>query len=591
MLQDLTDKIKYHNRLYWEDNNPEISDIAYDILLQQLETLDPTNELLHLHKNDVNFTSLEKTYYFGMSPKGKKSLMNWVDDRARSDTEIFLVQPKYDGISVYYDGKGTLVSRDQDISNKLPLIEVETSDYVGQLNTTPIRGELLIRNDDFTTIYNTVVRKDGSSYKNSRNAVGGIIALKDISNVQAQGAKLTLVDFNLVTYAIAANAFLNNWDETVERIKQLPYPMDGIVIKVHDKKYAKELGSNNTHTKSAIAFKFTRESKQSKLLGITWNMGRENLTPVGHIEPVELGGVSITNVTLHNVQYIKKSDIAINDILTIERAGDVIPKVIGCSKGTNRQSPYITHCPYCGHGVIEIRQELRCLNKQCSERLKQQLYLSAVRLGIEELGLPTIHKLWDTLDVKNTIDLLSLSINDISKLDGFKEKSTIKLYKNINKGKHVEAYQFLAALNIPLIGLRISTKLLQQCSLDDVLSNKVNYTSINGIGHEMGRALSDYMINNKDYINALLQIISIKTNVPIIADKQICFTGKMDMSRKELHALAIRAGYSPVSTVTSKLSTLVVDDLDSKSSKTKKARKYHIPIMTILEWKEYCNLN
>ena len=582
-LNQLCDKIKYHNKLYWEKNTQEISDIEYDKLIRELEELDPTNELLNIHKDDNPvFTSLEKTYYFGESPKGKKSLMNWIDSRARSATEIFLVQPKFDGISVYYDGNNKLISRDQDISDKLPLIEVESGEYIGPLGITPVRGELLIRNDDFTNKYNTIFRKDGSPYKNSRNAVGGIISLKDISNIQKQGAKLTLVDFDLISYAITSNAFLSTWEETVDKIKELPYPMDGIVVKIYDNEYAKSLGSNNTFTKSAIAFKFTRESKQSRILSITWQMGKENLTPVAHIEPIELGGVSITNVTLHNIKYIKKLDIQINDILTIERAGDVIPKVIGSTIGNNRQSPYITICPYCNANLLEIGQELRCGNINCSEKLKQKLYSSVVRLGIEELGFSTICKMWDTLYTRTVIDILLLTVDDIKRLNGFKDKSSIKLFNNIQHGRVVEEYKLLSSLNIPLIGLRASANILQQCSLEDVINNNVDYSAITGVGIEMSKALTEYVIENKNYIDYLMLLVNVESS--IVNDKTICFTGKMDMPRKRMHDMAKSVGYNPVNNVTSSLNILVVDDINSNSSKIKKAKKYNIPIVNAKDW-------
>ena len=388
----LAAEIEKHNKLYWENNTPRISDEEYDSLIQKLEELNPDHPLLRVigspdvaSLGKVNLEdpmiSLEKTYFFRDAPKGKKSLMKWAEECKRTDEELFYIQPKYDGISASYTnnilatrGQGT---EDENVTDKVPLIELETKGYKGPLDQ-PVRGEIVIRNDDFKSIYSKIKKKDGNAYKNSRNAVGGIMGLKDIREIRLQGAKLTLVDYKLITYTVKFKNLENKWSQTLEKIESLPYPMDGVVIKIADKKYRDSLGYTAHHPRGQIAFKFSGVRKKTKLIDVEWGFGKNCLTPVGKIEPIDIGGVTISNVTLHNVAMVETKDWQIGDIVTVERAGDVIPHIVDSEPGENRKPFIIINCPSCNSVLKRENKELRCTNPHCPETNLQRM-LAAVK--------------------------------------------------------------------------------------------------------------------------------------------------------------------------------------------------------------------
>ncbi len=610
----LATEITKHNKLYWEESNPEISDIEYDLLIRRLEELNPNHKLLHTYfapKIDISdsnrnsnivisetkMISLEKTYFFDSAPKSKKSLMDWAKDRARNSNELFLIQPKYDGISAYYDGN-ILATRgqgtsDQNVSDKIPLIELETIDYTGPLDRL-VRGEIIIRNDDFKSIYSKIKRKDGSSYKNSRNAVSGIMGLKDIQEMLLQGAKLTLVDYNLISYSVTLSELPEKWPNILEEIELREYPIDGLVIKLADIKYRDSLGATAMYPKGMIAWKLTGARKKTVLKDIMWSFGKNNLTPKGILEPIELSGVTISNVTLHNYQFLIDQDIQIGDTLVIERAGEVIPHVVGHEKGTDRHSPFIDKCPACNSPLEVISVELRCTNPKCPEKIIQRLSAAVKNLDIEELGEPTIRKMTETLEVKKLKDILNLSLNDIYKLEGFKEKSATKLYNNIQNSRNTTDYQLLAALNITGIGQTFAKQLLKQHSLNELRNlTPEQLIQIDQVGPTMSEAIFNAFKEKDDIINELLSAVkisdtrnSLNNNIPT---KSICFTGKMPEKRSYYENIAKNEGYSPIDKVTKDLHTLVVADINSTSSKMKKAQNQGTTIIQLDQWLDNIN--
>ena len=604
--EQLVSEINRHNKLYWDKSETEISDEKYDLLIRKLEEINPANHLLHKYftpnvsslgdvklSPEMKMISLEKTYFFDNAPKGKKSLMDWAKDRARNDNEIFLIQPKYDGISTNYDGT-TLATRgqdssDQNVSDKVPLIELETNDYTGPLDRA-VRGEIVIKDNDFITIYSKIKRKNGATYKNSRNAVGGIMGLKDIREMQLQGAKLTLIDYNMISYAITLKELPQKWSIIHDEIDSLPYPTDGIVIKVADPKYSQDLGQTAIFPKSMLAYKFTGERKKTTLKDVIWSFGKNNLTPKGILEPIELSGVTISNVTLHNYQYLIDRDIQIGDTLTIERAGEVIPHVVGFEQGNNRAIPFIYKCPSCSSKVEVIGVDLRCTNPICPEKIIQRLSAAVKDLDIEELGEPTIRKMTAHLGVQKLKDILNLSLTDIYKIDGFKEKSTTKLYANIQCAKNTTDFKLLAALNITGVGQTFAKGLLSKYSLKELreLSTE-ELLKIDQVGPTMSKSIYNAFRDNSDIIDELLEAVKIsntKDNLSQTDIKTICFTGKMPEKRSYYENIASQNGYTPIDKVTKELDTLVVHNLNSVSSKTQKAHKLGVKVVSLDEWLE-----
>ncbi len=554
-LEELVSEIEKHNKLYWKQNAPEISDEEYDLLLQRLEELNPEHPLLKLvgASNVASIgkislskpmISLDKTYFFKdedipKEKKGKKSLLKWAEENSRSADELFLIQPKYDGISASFSN-GMLATRgqgteDENVTDKIPLIELETMGYKGPLNRD-VRGEIVIRNDDFKTIYSKIVKADGKAYKNSRNAVGGIMGLKDISDMLRQHAKLTLIDYDMISFNVKFKDIEKEWVKIVEKLEELPYPMDGIVVKLADENYSESLGYTAHHPRGQIAFKFSGVRKKTKLLDIEWSFGKNCLTPVGKIEPVEIGGVTISNVTLHNVANLEEKDLKIGDIVTVERAGDVIPYIIESEPGENRRNGIITNCPCCNSLLRRESKELRCVNKECSA-INLQRTLAAVRnIGIEELGEPNIRKMMNILGVKKLSDIFNLTIDDILQLEGFKQKSAANLYNSIQKARNTTDYQLLAALNVQGIGQTVAEKILKNYSLEEIRTiNKERLQFIPEIGKEISSKLFDAMENQSGILDELITSLNISYTKKDITPKPIvCFDFNDSNKDKEL---------------------------------------------------------
>ncbi len=592
----LVELIEYHNRRYWELGEPEIPDYRYDELLRALEKLNPDHPLLEAVQAPqvatlgkvhhlIPMLSLDKAYSL-------EDVVEWAQKYIRSPREKLLIQPKYDGISARYDGRILATRGDgedgENISDKLPLIELEAPGYRGPLDRET-RGEIVIRTDDFRTIYSRVRRKGGGFYKNPRNAAAGIMSLKEIDDVRAQGARLTLVDYNLISHEIAFADLREAWPELVEEMELLPYPLDGIVIKLADAAYAESLGNTAHHPRGAIAFKFTNIRRESRLLDVEWSFGKNCLTPVATLEPVEIGGTTIIHASLHNVQNILDMGLEIGDRVVVERAGDVIPHIVESTPGENRRSAIITHCPdpECNTELIRRGPELCCPNPNCFETRLRRLVAAVKSIGIENLGEPNIRRMMKNLGVKTLRDIFELNRGDILKLDGFAAKSADNLLKELAKARNVQDFQLLASLNIPHIGLNMAKLILTHCDFAALRTlNAEQLAEFRGVGPERAAALVRELRDQAEFLDELLAVVTVTHSAPDTGRPKICFTGKMPEKREFYRVLAESHGYAPVDDVTGELAVLVAADPAEKSSKLTKAAKHGIRIVALADFLE-----
>jgi DNA ligase (NAD+) len=589
--------IEYHNRRYWEQGEPEISDDDYDHLMRALELIDPEHPLIgQVHapvvasdgkvRHGSPMLSLAKVYSL-------EELLEWATKHARRDTEVFKIQPKYDGISANYVD-GVLATRGdgvegENISAKLPLIELETTGYRGAVDR-PVRGEIVIRDDVFKDKFSNISRKDGKFYKNSRNAVAGIMGLKDITGIQYQiehyKAFLTLVDYDMISYSVKFSELKERWPALVGEIEALPYPLDGIVIKLADSAYSQSLGVTAHHPRGQVAFKFSGIRKTAKLLDVKWSFGKNCLTPVARIEPVDIGGITIQNASLHNVQNIIDKDIQINDLVTVERAGDVIPYIVSAEPGEERRDCIISNCPCCGHELVRQGPELCCVNPECFETLVQRLTAAVRNIGVERLGEPNIRRMMQTLGVKSLKDIFSLTREDILKLEGFKDKSADNLLREIAGARKVADYNLLAALNIQGIGVNIARQLLNLFTLDELAAmDELELEKQNGIGPERARVLVRELRAQKAFIDELRSCVEVMDSKGGGGQrKTICFTGKMPEKRSYYEQLAEAHGYQAADSVSGELSLLVAADPEASGGKLSKARKAGVAVVALEDW-------
>ena len=589
----LAQLIEYHDKRYWELNTPEISDAEYDRLVNALRKLEPEHPLITRintvsvagsgkvrHKTPM--LSLDKAYSL-------EELVEWAGKYARTPDEPLLVEPKYDGISASFDGKVLSTRGDgetgEDISGKLPLIELEVPGYTGKTDR-PARGEIVIRNDDFRTIYSNIRKKDGGTYKNPRNAVAGIMGLKDISLMLAQKAKLTLVDYNLISIKVKFSELADRWEALKAELATLPYPMDGIVIKLADREYRDSLGSTSHHPRGEIAYKFTNLRCTTTLTGVEWSFGKNCLTPVAQLLPVELSGISIKRASLHNAQNIEDMQIMIGDTVVVERAGDVIPYISSSTPGENRNSPWISECPSCNTALVRRGPELCCPNPDCPETRLFNLLAAIRNFGIERLGEPTLRKLINKFNIRHLHQLLTLTSTDILQIEGFQQRSAANLANELQRSRTVSPARLIAALNIPNVGSNIAALLLKKYPIDQLRTASADeLAAIPGIGPERAAAVVQTFRTEAENIDKLMEVITLATDTETDDSlPTVCFTGKMPEKRSFYENLARERNMIPVDSVNSSLSLLVAADISGSSSKINAAKKHNIRIVSLQDF-------
>ncbi|MGE4563885.1 MAG: helix-hairpin-helix domain-containing protein [Victivallaceae bacterium] len=598
---ELAALIRYHNERYWKFGDPEISDTRYDELTRALARLNPDHPVLtEVHtpavaslgkvKHPAPMLSLDKAYSL-------EDILKWVEKYARTPEEKLLIQPKYDGISARFDGH-TLSTRGdgvegEDISDKLPLIRLKSADYTGVVNR-PVRGEIVVSKNDFKVIREKIRPKSGVQYKNTRNILTGLMTLIDATDInqvahamERCGAFLTFVDYNHLSYEIKFCNLAEEWGELVESIETLPYPSDGIVVKIADEAYRESLGSTTHHPKGEIAFKFANSRRESHVLDIEWSFGKTSLTPVVRIVPVEINGTTIQNVSFHNVQRVLDLDLKIGDRVVVERAGDVIPHIVDASPGEVREKVLIDRCPSpeCCTPLVRIGPELCCPNPDCFETKLRQLTAAVKSIGIESLGEPNIRKMMVQLGIRSLKEIFELERDVIITLDGFAKTSAENLEAQLVRAKTLYDYQLLASLNIPHIGINMARMILQHYTFAELRTLDLEtLAAIPDVGPRRAEAMRAEFERQSDFIDELLEVITLLRETPGATLRTVCFTGRMPCEREYYRKLADANGFAATETVNSSLSMLVAADLTETSSKLERARELGIEIRSLEDW-------
>ncbi len=598
-VEELASRIRRAFESYWA-GIPEISDLEYDALVRELKTAAPDHPLLEqLGSPQVAalreirllspMISLDKVYSL-------PELLSWVKSFARTDRdERLLVQPKYDGISCRFDGQ-TLVTRGkgetgQDISDKLSLIELESADGTGPVNR-PARGELLIRPDRFEKLRSVIRSRGNTVYRNTRNVLTGFMMLKDPREVRQlefamkqTGAYLTLVDYDRVSFEVSAGELESRWQELTDKIAALPYPMDGIVVKFADAVYRQSLGSTAHHPRGEMAYKFVNARSPSALEDVEWSFGKNSLTPVAVIRPVELGGTTIRRATLHNAKNILDLNLQIGDDIVVERAGDVIPHIVSSSPGENRRNAMIDRCPGCGTELVWKGPELCCPGPDCFETRLCRLSAAVRALDIDNLGDATLRQIMKQFEVRSFGDLLKLDKRKLVSLDRFAEKSAANLYDALQKARKCDDFRLLAALNIPNVGINVAKKLLKTCPFDRLRTLSADELGVmEGIGPERAAALRKTFTEEKTFIDELLASVELRSSFGAAEKQTVCFTGKMPEKRAYYEETARQHGLEPVDQVTGNLSLLVAADPQESGTKLDHARKAGIEVISTDEF-------
>tara|TARA_B100000963_G_scaffold245038_1_gene214536 strand:+ start:1055 stop:3076 length:2022 start_codon:yes stop_codon:yes gene_type:complete len=583
-------------------------------------------DLINFQKKNINFLALNKNYEFEYS-----------------------VEPKIDGISASLNYKnGKLLKglsrgdgeEGEDITENLKTIKdipsnISHKDFPEEID---IRGEVFIETNDFKKI-----EKD---FANPRNAASGSLRQKDPK-------KTELIPLKFIAYTFGFNSnmklskqsdFIKDLDKwgfktselnrTIKGINNLVkyhsnlekkrftlnYDIDGIVYKVNDFSLQKRLGFMATAPRWAIAHKFSANYSVTKIIDIDIQIGRTGaLTPVAKVEPVNIGGVMVSNATLHNEDEINRKDIRIGDTVKIERAGDVIPHVISVNKKlrTSGSLKYLfpNKCPSCGSKTIKEYNSItkkidavrRCSNEsfECEkisiEKLKH--FVSKDAFNIEGLGKKVVEKFWDLKFIKFPDDIFNLNFKKISELDGWGSQSVENLKNSINKSKKIKLDKFIYSLGIRHIGqenAKLISEFLKDYSNFIKLKDKhkiEELSNIDGIGETQINSLKNFFDNkaNLKVIVSLGRILTFEKNIikkdkGIFSNKILMFTGKLsNISRAEAKSIVENNGGKLVSNVSKKLDFLVAGEKPT-TRKIKLANELKIKILDQTDFEKISKL-
>lgn len=591
IIGELEKKLEIANKAYWEDCDPVITDSEYDSLVEELRELDPENPLVSkiidrepvgekiIHKKPM--LSLEKVY-------GREELFKWVASRSRSGDEIFLIQPKYDGISGKLED-GILSTRGNgfegtNITSRLPIVEFETKTSDPKL----MLGEILITDSNFKERFPGYETKSGKPFKNQRNGVAGIMGCDDVQFYAKQGLKVTFVDYDLNTFEVKSSEFQELWDEIKSKIEELDYPMDGIVVKVKDQAYYESLGGTDHHPKGFVAFKFANKTKISHIINIEIGQGKENLTAVAICEPVEFEGVTVSRVKIpmtppvdSNLPCISKREISIGDEIEIERSGDVVPNAVRILRSEKSREPFsIDSCPFCGASLEINPTSVRCLNEDCFEKKLRKLDFSLSNMGFIGVGLTNLRKIMIETGIEDLGQFMDLTKEDLV-ATGIGPGNSENIYNEKERCRKNKPERILASLNIPSLGNTVAKNLLKVYSLDEITEglSLEELKEVPMVGDITATDLARYLKEQSSWIKSVLGKFDLDQESKE-SRGTICFTGKSSRPRSEMERAAREKGYEPTGAVGKDLSILVCADPESSSSKTQKAKKLGVKIMS-----------
>ncbi len=547
-IENLTAKLLHYSDMYYNNDNPEISDYEYDMLLRELVKLEseypefaleysPTkrvggrsNSLFTPVQHRVKMESLQDAFsyeeLFSFEDRVKEAIL---------EDYSFSFEPKIDGLSVSLEYKNGVFIRGstrgdgevgEDVTANLLTIKSipKSIDFKGELE---VRGEVYMSKDAFDNLVKLQENQGIAPAKNPRNAAAGSLRQKD-SKVTAE-RNLSYYVFNLqyiegktFTNHIETLDFLKNlgfsilpYYKKVDSIKnaiseieklgenrgELDCDIDGAVIKLNNLEQRITMGSTSKCPRWAVAYKYPPEEKETKLLDIEVNVGRTGvLTPVAIFEPITLAGTTVTRAVLHNEDFIKDKSINIGDIIVVRKAGEIIPEVLGVKKSNNDkcyEMPQV--CPSCGASVYREEGEaaIRCLNTECPSQMARHIIHFASRdaMDIEGLGPAVVELLIDNNLIHHAYDLYSLNFFDLSTLEGKGAKSAQNLLDAIEKSKGNDLYKFIFALGIRHIGIKAAKLLANKFkNIDNLLNASIEeITSIEGFGEIMAKSLYDYL--------------------------------------------------------------------------------------------------
>ena len=631
-MKELVELLNRYAYEYYTKDAPSVSDSEYDQLyreLVELETAHPDEILPESPTHRVGgvvlkgFTKYQHQYpLYSLQDAFSREELEAFDQRVRKEfpSISYVCELKIDGLSISltYEN-GVLVtgatrgdgSVGEDITENLKRVKDIPLVLPEPVNIT-VRGECYMPRASFDRV-NQIRQENGEpEFANPRNAAAGtlrqldtkIVAKRNLATflyqevsptdqISQEGVleKLARLGFVVNQERVLAEDMEQIWD-FIQKVAQfredLPYDIDGIVIKVNDLAVQEELGFTVKAPKWAVAYKFPAEEKEAKILSVDWTVGRTGVvTPTANLTPVQLAGTTVSRATLHNVDYIAEKDIHQEDTVIVYKAGDIIPAVLRVVKDKRVSDQALaipSHCPSCQSELLHFEDEvaLRCINPLCPAQIKEGLnhFASRDAMNITGLGPAVVEKLFAAQLVEDVAGIYRLTVEDLLTLEGFKEKSAEKLYEAIQVSKENSAEKLLFGLGIRHVGSKVSQILLQEFhDLDQLATaDPERIASIDSLGMVVAESLKRYFAQEGSK-RLLQELKEAGVNMTYLGEKvaadaalsgmTVVLTGKLErLTRSEAKAKLESLGAKVTGSV-SKKTDLVVAGSDAGSKLTK----------------------
>jgi DNA ligase (NAD+) len=651
-IKELRKLIEYHANKYYNQDNPEISDFEYDMLLLELRNLEKQNpELIDNSSPTQKVGGIASTQFTEVVHKVPLQSLQDVFDysdikdfderikKAVNDAE-YVVETKIDGLSVSLEYENGIFVRGatrgdglvgEDVTDNLKTINNIPKKLLDSITIT-VRGEVFLPKKDFEKLNEEREVLGEKLFANPRNAAAG--SLRQLNPEITASRNLDIYIFNvqyskdisfeshyeslefLKAQGFNINPYIKkckNIDDVFNAIHEigdirgeLSFEIDGAVVKVDDLKQREEIGTTTKVPRWAVAYKYPPEKKETRIKDIIVQVGRTGaITPMALLEPVRVAGSLISKTTLHNEDFIKDKDIRIGDFVFIQKAGDVIPEIseVILQKRTGNEIEFTMpkFCPVCGAEAVREEGEAvtRCTGIECPARLFRSLVHFASRdaMNIEGLGPAMIEQLLDKGLVSNIADIYSLKYSDIVALERMGEKSTNNLLNAIEKSKLNSIDRLINSFGIRHIGLKTAKILAKRYDLEELMNKDMQELSqINEIGEVMAESIVEFFRSKQtiDLINRLKQAnVSIKSNKKELIDnrfdsKTFVLTGTLPTLSREDATEIIENFGGKVTSSVSKNTDYVLVG-DDAGSKLRKAEELNITIITENDFKKMCD--
>jgi DNA ligase (NAD+) len=650
-VKHLRETLHHHNYRYYVLDDPEISDAGYDRLMQELIRLEETHPQLASPDSPsarvgapplTRFDSISHTIPMlsldnGFSNADVYDFDSRVKRNLGSDDDIaYTAEPKMDGVAVeliYENGRlaaaatrgdgvtGELITANVKTIGAVPLL-MQSGKLLGVPSRLEVRGEVFIGIEAFKQLNQERMDQDLPPFANPRNAAAG--SLRQLDSKITAGRPLdiffygvgTVTDVDLESHwdllqslqrwgfkinplirpKINVQGILEFYRELSEARHQLPYDIDGMVIKVDSLRQQQQLGATTRSPRWALAYKFEAIQETTLLENIEVQVGRTGvLTPVAHLSPINVGGATVSRATLHNEDEIEKKDVRVGDTVLVQRAGDVIPEVVKVilSKRSGVEKKFVMPdtCPVCGSPVVRMESESarRCINTNCSAQVKERIkhFASKGAFDIDGLGDKLVDQLVDKKFLSSYADLFKLSEETLAGLERMGAKSASNLISAIESSKLISFARFLYALGIRHVGEHVAVLLADQFDCLEALGNcsKEDLTAIDGVGPIVAESIAGFF-KQEENLNTVYRILHSGVRIIFKADKK---TGQLDgktfvltgtlagMTRRQAKDMILSAG-GKVSGSVSRSTDFVVAG-ESPGAKLVKAQELGIAVI------------